>query len=214
MAFGFLNFIRSESWEIDPHNMELGQSFLGTQQIVATLADQWTAKIHVTIKTAELSALRAWRTKRRGRLVVDPIGPTREWAGSADGTIFGTEVLHSDGTAHSDGAGYSQGYLAFAAIVVRSTRMTVTALGVTDEFNAGRFFAIGGRLYEITSLGGIAGDEVTFDFWPPLRAAVSADDVFDWPPRTSMRLTADDDGTITDTPTGTIDISFSLEEVL
>ncbi len=214
MSFGFVNYIKDESWEIDPHNMELGKSILGTQQVVATLADAWAAKVHVTIKIAELSVLRAWRTLRRGRLVVDLIGPTREWAGTSDGVTFGATVLHSDGTAHSDGAGYSQGYVTFAAAAIRATRMTVTALSVTAEFTAGRFFAIGGRLYQITSLGGISGNEVTFDFWPPLRAAVTAGDVFAWPPRTSMRLAADADGAITDNATGAIDATFSLEEVL
>ncbi len=214
MALKFEKFIQSETWEIDPHNLAVGPSLLGTDQIVATLADKWTAKIVLLAGLPSLSAFRGWKTSRRGRLIVDQMGPKRELAGSADGRAFGATVLNDDGTANDDGTGYAQGYEATGAAVLRATRITITAPGVTDQFAVGRFFGIGGRLYQITALGGTSATEATIDFWPPLRAAVAAGESFDWLPRTDMRLAADTDAPITDRVGEIFDVTLNLVEVL
>lgn len=213
MALGFEQLIQEDTWEINPHNVEAGQSLLGTSQIVATLADKWTAKIVLIASMESLSAFRGWKTSRRGRLIVDQMGPTRELAGSSDGRTFGVIVLHSDGTAHDDGAGYGQGYLVTSAVVLRATRMAITAPGVTDQFAVGRFFGMGGRLYQITALGGTSAIEAMIDFWPPLRAAVAASESFDWPPRTDMQLASDTDAHITDRIGPMFDVTINLVEV-
>ncbi len=213
MALNFLNRRLAETWEIAPHNMALGPSLLGTDQVVATLADKWTARLTVRVKHGGISALRAWKTSRRGRLITDQIGPRRVLAGSADGRIFGATVLHSDGTPHDDSTGYAQGYSVTSAAALRATRMAITAPGVTDQFDVGRFFGIGGRLYQITALGGTSATEAMVDFWPPLRAAVAAGDSFDWPPRTTMGLVSDDSGEVGD-EAGPIDVTFNLVEVV
>lgn len=214
MPFNFPNSRISETWEVAAHNLAVGPSLLGTEQVVATLADKWTAILKLRLPQSGISALRAWKTSRRGRLVVDQIGPTRELAGSSDGRIFGATVLHSDGTAHDDGTGYAQGYSVAAAAALRATRMSITALGATDQFAVGRFFGIAARLYQITALGGSSATEVMVDFWPPLRAAVAAGDSFDWPPQTSMRLATDDSGAVGDNAASAIDVTLNLVEVL
>ena len=214
MALNFPSRVVAETWEAAPMNLAVGPSLLGTEQIVATLADKWTARLKVRIKHGGISAFRAWRTTRRGRLIADPVGPMRVRAGSANGSSFGAVVLHSDGTAHSDGAGYSQGYTAAAAAAAGATRLTVTAVGAAAQFDAGRFFGIGARLYQITGLIGASSSEARFDFWPPLRAAVAAGAGFDWPPQTSMRLDSDDAGDVGDNATGAIDVTLDLIEVL
>ncbi len=213
MALGFKNFIQEETWDVDPHNLQVGPSLLGSDQIVATLNDKWSAKIVLIAGFESLSAFRAWKTSRRGRLIVDQMGPKRELAGSADGQTFGATVLHSDDTPHDDGTGYAQGYEVTSAAAARVIRMAVTAPGVTDQFAVGRFFGIGGSLYQITALGGTSSTEAMVYFWPPLRAAVVAGDSFDWPPRTNMQLISDTDAPITDRIGERFDVTISLAEV-
>ncbi len=213
MSFGFTHFVREESWEVEPHNMAVGPSLLGTEQIVATLADKWSARIKVRINRDTVSAFRAWKTQRRGRLIFDQIGPVRELAGSADGTALGITVLHSDGTAHDDATGYGQGFTIAAPVAQRATTLTVEDPGATGNFDAGRFFGVAGRLYQITSLNAPVGTDVNFNFWPPMRTATAQDDGFDFPPQTNMRLAADDSASVTDDTTGTIDVTIDLVEV-
>ncbi len=213
MSFGFTHFVREEAWEIEPHNVAVGLSLLGTEQIVATLADKWTARLKVRINRDAVSAFRAWKTSRRGRLVVDQIGPVRELAGSTDGETLGTTVLHSDGTAHDDGTGYTQGFTIAAPVALLATTMTVEDPGATGSFDAGRFFGVAGRLYQITSLNAPVGTDVNFNFWPPMRTAAAQDDGFDFPPRTDMRLAEDSIAPVTDDVSGVIDVTIDLVEV-
>jgi hypothetical protein len=213
MALEFEQFIQSETWEIDPGNLQVGPSQKNTDQIVATLTDRWTARIVLLAGLPSLSAFRAWKTSRRGRLIVDQMGPKRELAGSADGRTFGATVLHDDGTPHDDGTGYAQGYVATTGAAAGATRLAITALGVTDQFAIGRFFGIGGRLYQITAPGGTSSTEALVDFWPPLHAVVAAGESFDWLPRTSMRLAADDAAPINDRVGERFDVTIDLVEV-
>ncbi len=213
MALGFEKFIQEESWEVDPRNLQVGPSLLGTDQIVATLNDKWFAKIVLIAGVESLSAFRAWKTSRRGRLIVDQIGPKRELAGSADGKTLGFEVLHSDGTPHDDGVGYAQGYTVAAAVAVRATTMIVDDINGTGNFDAGRFFGVAGKLYQITSLNAPVGTQVNFNFWPPLRTAMVEEDGFDFPPRTDMRLATDADAPINDRIGEMFDVTINLVEV-
>ncbi len=213
MALNFTNYVIAETWDINPQNVQIGPSLLGTEQVIATLADKWAASIKVRINSADVSALRAWRTARRGRLIPDQIGPQRELAGSSDGVTLGITVLHSDGTAHSDGTGYTQGFTIAAAVALRATTMTVEDPSAAGNFNAGRFFGVDGRLYQITSLNAPVGTDVNFNFWPPMRTATAQDDGFDFPPRTDMRLAADDTAMVEDNARGVIDVTLDLVEV-
>jgi hypothetical protein len=214
MAMNFEHVVVAERWEVNPHNMEVGRSQLGTHQIVATLADKWTAQIRIKTVPQDISDLRGWRTTRRGRFTTDPFGPTRFLAGSADGHSFGQSVPHDDGAFHDDGTGYGQGYEVAIAAAVRATQMTVNAIDLIGLFGPGRFFGIGGRLYQITALDGESSTQVRFNFWPPLRAAVAAGETFDWPPRTDMRLDADFSGEIEDPETGAVTMTLTMQEVL
>lgn len=213
MALNFTKYVIAETWDVNPQNVQVGPSLLGTEQVIATLADKWIASLKVRVSTVDVSALRAWRTARRGRLITDQIGPERELAGSADGVTLGITVLHSDSTAHDDGTGYTQGYTIAAAVALRATTMTVEDPDGSGNFNAGRFFGVAERLYQITSLNAPVGTDVNFNFWPPMRVATAQDDGFDWPPRTDMRLAADDTGMVEDNAEGIIDVTFDFVEV-
>lgn len=214
MAFNFNAVVGPEAWVIDSFNLDLGVSLLGTSQVVTTLSDKWRARITIGVGMLDISVLRAWKTVRRGRLIVDQIGPFREFAGSANGVNFGAVVMHDDGTPHDDGTGYSQGYLVTTAALIRATRLTVTAPGVIVYFTIGRFFGLGGRLYQITEIIGSGSTMVTFDFWPPLRAAVASNTEFDWPPQTLMKLVGDDEGEVEDVAVNVIRTTINLIEVL
>ena len=91
--------------------------------------------------------------------------------------------------------------------------MTVEDPGGTGNFNAGRFFGVAGRLYQITSLNAPVGTDINFNFWPPMRTAAAQDAGFDFPPRTDMRLASDISAPITDNATGAIDVTIDLVEV-
>lgn len=183
---------RSIRFMIDARSRSGGVSLVGVEQIIASSGGVWRATLGgiPVVTQAKRLAWRALEAQIQGRAneVLVPVF-------CLDQPVMIDGITHSDDTLFSDASGYSQGAVTavFAsAAALRATEITLTVLGGTVQ--PGQYFSVGqGRLYLIGSLVSTAGDDSTFQIWPPLREAVliGADANFA-SPQCRMRLASDD----------------------
>lgn len=209
VSWGIFDF---ERWDIDPGNIDLPAGAEGASQIVATMNDRWRARISFRVRFHEISAARAFFSKRRGRLVPIQIGPRREHGGVVTPGAVGALVPHSDTAPFGGGSLYSHGAQLATAVALRGFTADIVSPGGGTAWGAGRFFGLGGRLYQVTESELITTDTVRIEFWPPLRAAAAIGASLDWPPRAPMRLTEDNPDGITDSTQRDQRLTLNLEE--
>jgi len=207
MAMQFTTYVREEEWFAAPHNLQVGASIGGVSQDVATGQDRWRAIIEMRVPATARGKLRAWMTRRRGRLISDDMGPVRDLAGAPSGS-----VAFSDGAFFNDGAGFATGATVGATLEYRGTTLQVDDPNSATSWAEGAFFGLYGRLYQITNVRSVNGSTVLVDFWPRARHGGSIAATVDYPPRAPMRLASNDPQAIRDEVRGAIDLTLELEE--
>lgn len=179
-----------------------GEAIDGTEQILSPLSERWrfTAVFPIMDK-ASARAIRVAKSKLKGRFnylllrICDQYRITRKdigALGSPDG------VPHSDGAYFSDGTGYalaSPTTKIMADATDGAGQITVRASDFAGAITAGVFFSINYYLYQVD--GWLEdGTNYILDISPPLREAVTTEDIADFDAKCLWRLVGDDEGSL------------------
>lgn len=193
--------IEEDDWTIAPGNLAFPEAIDGSRVVIATMTDRWTARVVLKIRHRDVSAARAWQTRRRGRLLPDQVGPRREFAGAvkSGSTPGAAGATFDDDATFDDGGVFAEGGWIAGNIALRGTTATIVTPGTGAYIREGRFFGIAGRLYQIIEV--LASDEhsASVRFWPPARAGYGDGTPLDERPTAPMMLTDDDAGRLSDT---------------
>ncbi len=200
----------SVDFALQPMSVRGPAATSGLRQTVGSDAGFWRGTLgNVKVRTAD--EVREWRwliASAQGGLndIVVGLFDCRQ----APRPVYGTGVElggipHSDGALFSDGGGYSQSLVRTWLHDDPAARATniVVDVEIAGPIRRGMYFSINNRLYIVTSnpvilvAGGVfgAGQRVSFDFLPPLRAAASYGSVVEFgKPKATMRLADPDTG--------------------
>jgi hypothetical protein len=186
-------------FHLRPSNMGGPQSFSGKQQVRASDAGSWIARLTFDIHTER--EIREWRglvAGLEGKLNELTIGvfDDRQAPLVVTGQTTVGGITHSDGSTFSDGTGYSQSDI--RVTVAEDAALRATSLSVEIEragpLQRGHYFSLTGvdarpRLYIVTSTPIVDGDTASFKFRPPLRVAAAAGDAVEFGrPKATMNL--------------------------
>lgn len=174
-----------------------GVALGGGEQVVFSPGPRWGAAMTVDIRNNDqVRAARGLRTNLRGR--ANPVAlpnfdgqrlswPIQVFGGKSTGVVLHPGVTRDktlDGTAYEQPAIPTESEIVATLYADAALRATTADIHVTQGAapKRGQQFGIGARLYEIGSVGPVAGPTppplvYTVTFWPPLRAAADEDDV-------------------------------------
>jgi hypothetical protein len=183
-----------------PNTRSGGTAINGMEQVISPLTAIWQWRVVLPINT--VGRARAWRAtlaKLDGRFnylrarVCDRYRLGRREVGA---TYSGTEVPHSDDSLFSDDTGFALAQPS-SPVQVAAARGASSVRVLAADFNgamtAGVFFSINDHLYVVTDWEE-DGDDIALTFKPPLRAAVTVDDLVEFDARAVWVLDADDMG--------------------
>lgn len=196
-----ISALRPKDVTISPlsRNTSTDVSLSGVQQIISSDAGIWKIK-YENIPVLDRQSVLIWRALegllqgRLNRIIV----PIREfYQPYLPGTLsfIGDPTPFSDGAFFSDGIGF--GTVAILVKVGTPAARRATAIHVAifsaDIIVAGQHFSIANRMYRITQVSYGSLSDAVLQFTPPLREAVTVNDVVEFDnPSCIMRLLNDD----------------------
>lgn len=179
-----------------------GQSLSGTEQVVSSMNDRWTAGYTFKISDSDdLLRIRAFVLSMRGRantVALPAFDNNRAPWAVVRGIRQTPKVRRNrslDGTAFADPADFNDTLIQASVTAAAAALATQVSIAMTlgSEPKPGHLFGLGTRLYSIESIAGAGPYDAVI--WPTLRLAAAASMVVNFTsPVCEMRFASDTEG--------------------